>query len=105
MRVRVLGDLDVVVGDRPADLGGPKPRTLLALLVAAQGRPLPVEHLIDQIWGDDPPPRVDASLQSYIARLRRAIEPERDAGRPAQRLRTHAGGYSLEVAADNVDAR
>lgn len=38
MRVQVLGDLEVVLGDRVADLGGPKPRTLLALLVAAGGR-------------------------------------------------------------------
>jgi DNA-binding SARP family transcriptional activator/CheY-like chemotaxis protein len=88
-----------------ADLGGPKPRTLFALLVAAQGRPVPVEHLIDQIWGDDPPPRVETSLQSYVARLRRALEPDRAARGPAERIRTHAGGYSLEVAAEDVDAR
>ena len=66
MRVRVLGDLEVVVGepaaDGPVDLGGPKPRTLLALLVAADGRPVTVEHLIDQMWGEDPPARVEASL-------------------------------------------
>jgi DNA-binding SARP family transcriptional activator/tetratricopeptide (TPR) repeat protein len=109
MRVRVLGDLEVVVGD-PAvdaavDLGGPKPRTLLALLVAADGRPVTVEHLIDQMWGDDPPARVEASLQSHVARLRRALEPDRAVRGPAQRLRTHAGGYSLEVPADAVDAR
>jgi DNA-binding SARP family transcriptional activator len=105
MRVRVLGELEVVVGDRVADLGGPKPRTLFALLVAAQGRAVAVEHLIDQIWGEDPPVRVEASLQSYVARLRRALEPERAARRPAERLRTHAGGYSLDIAAGDVDAR
>ncbi|GIF01069.1 AfsR/SARP family transcriptional regulator [Paractinoplanes rishiriensis] len=105
MRVQVLGDLEVVVGERVADLGGPKPRTLLALLVAADGRAVPVEHLIHQIWGEDPPARVEASLQSYVARLRRALDPERPAGRPAERLRTHPGGYSLTVTADEVDAR
>ena len=109
MRVRVLGDLEVVVGespdDRPVDLGGPKPRTLLALLIAAGGRPVTVEQLIDQMWGEDPPARVEASLQSHVARLRRALEPDREVRSPSDRLRTHAGGYSLDLAADEVDAR
>ena len=109
MRVRVLGDLEVVVGespdDRPVDLGGPKPRTLLALLIAAAGRPVAVEQLIDQMWGEDPPARVEASLQSHVARLRRALEPDREVRSPSDRLRTHAGGYSLDLAADEVDAR
>ncbi len=87
MRVRVLGDLEVVVGespdDRPVDLGGPKPRTLLALLIAAGGRPVTVEQLIDQMWGEDPPARVEASLQSHVARLRRALEPDREVRSPS----------------------
>ncbi|GAA0794230.1 BTAD domain-containing putative transcriptional regulator [Spirilliplanes yamanashiensis] len=101
MRVQVLGDLEVAVGDQAADLGGLKPRTLLALLVAADGRAVSVEYLINQIWGDAPPARVETSLQSYVARLRRALDP----GRSAERLRTHAGGYSLDVTAAEVDAR
>ncbi len=105
MRVRVLGDLEVAVAGEPVDLGGPKPRALLSLLVAADARPVPVEQLVDQMWGEDPPARVEASLQSYVARLRRVLEPERDARGPARRLRTHAGAYSFDVDADAVDSR
>ncbi|HTW17899.1 MAG TPA: BTAD domain-containing putative transcriptional regulator [Nocardioides sp.] len=105
MRIRVLGDVEVEVGAAAVDLGGPKPRALLALLVAADGRAVPVETLIDQIWGDEPPGRVEASLQTYVARLRKALEPERGVRRPADRLRTRAGGYSLDVEAEDVDAR
>ena len=105
MHVRVLGDLEVVVNQQVVDLGGPKPKALLALLVAAEGRPVPVEQLIAQIWGEEPPARVEASLQSYVARLRRVLEPDRDPRLPAQRLRTHAGAYSLALTADDVDAR
>ncbi|HYJ27943.1 MAG TPA: BTAD domain-containing putative transcriptional regulator [Nocardioides sp.] len=105
MQVRVLGDLEVEVAGELADLGGPKPRALLALLVAAAGRPVPVEQLIDQMWGEEPPTRVESSLQSYVARLRRALEPDRVAGAPARWLRTHAAGYSLAVGAEDVDAR
>ncbi|MFW5468918.1 BTAD domain-containing putative transcriptional regulator [Knoellia sp. CPCC 206435] len=104
MQVRVLGELEVVVDGRPVDLGGPKPRALLALLVAADGRPVPVERLVDQMWGEDPPARVEASMQSYVARLRRVLEPDRDARSPARVLRAHAGGYSLDVSSADVDA-
>lgn len=100
----MLGDLEVVVDDGPVDLGGPKPRALLALLVAADGHPVPVERLVDQMWGEDPPPRVEASMQSYVARLRRVLEPGRDPRAPARVLRTHAGGYSLDTAETEVDA-
>ena len=105
MQVRVLGDLEVLVDDVALELGGPKPRALLALLVVGDGRPVSLEHLIDQIWGDEPPVRVEASLQSYVARLRRVLEPSRDSRSPARVLRTHPGGYSLDIAVDAVDAR
>ncbi|HSF37235.1 MAG TPA: BTAD domain-containing putative transcriptional regulator [Nocardioides sp.] len=104
MQVRVLGDVEVEVAGELADLGGPKPRALLALLVAAAGRPVHVELLIDQMWGEDPPARVEASLQSYVARLRRSLEPDRPPGAAATRLRTHAAGYSLSVDEHGVDA-
>ncbi|WP_243057980.1 AfsR/SARP family transcriptional regulator [Nocardioides sp. SR21] len=105
MQIQVLGDLEVRVAGDAVDLGGPKPRALLALLVAAGGRPVPVEQLIDQMWGEEPPARVEASLQSYVARLRRVLEPDRNPRSPARRLRTHAGGYSLDLTDVDVDAR
>ena len=105
MQVRVLGDLEVLVDDVALELGGPKPRALLALLVVGEGRAVSLEHLIDQIWGEDPPERVEASLQSYVARLRRVLEPARDSRAPARVLRTHPGGYSLHLPPDAVDAR
>lgn len=104
VRVGVLGEVRVEAAGEPVDLGGPKPRTLVGLLVAAHGRPVPVEQLIDQVWGDQPPARVETSLQSYVARLRRVLEPDRAPGEPARVLRTHAAGYSLEVAPADVDA-
>ncbi len=105
MQVRVLGELEVVLDDRRVDLGGPKPRALTGLLVAAEGRPVPVQHLVDQVWGEAPPPRVEASLQSYVARLRRALDPGRAERGTSRRLRTHAGAYSLDLDGSEVDAR
>ena len=107
VQVDVLGELEVRVGDpdpRPVDLGGPKPRALVGLLVAGEGRPVPVEHLIDQMWGEDPPARVEVSLQSYVARLRKSWIAAEGEQAP-RRLRTHAGGYSLDLGDAHVDVR
>ncbi|WP_367323379.1 winged helix-turn-helix domain-containing protein [Streptomyces sp. HUAS ZL42] len=43
-----------------------------ALLVDA-GRPVPLETLIDRVWGEDPPAEARASLYSHAARLRRTL--------------------------------
>ncbi len=101
----MLGGFEVTVDGRPAELGGPKPRTLLALLVAAEGRPVSVEQLVEQIWGEEPPARVEAALQSYVARLRRELEPSRQVRATPAMLRTHPGAYSLKVADQAVDVR
>ncbi len=105
VRVQVLGPLIVEDGGLQVDLGGPKPRALLGLLVAADGRPVSAPRLVDEVWGEGSPPRVQASLQSYIARLRRALDPDRIAGGADTVLVTTAGGYALRVPDDAVDAR
>lgn len=56
VRVRVLGELEIEVDGRPVALGGPKPRVLVGLLAASMGRPVSIEHLIDQIWKTRPHP-------------------------------------------------
>jgi DNA-binding SARP family transcriptional activator len=103
--IRVLGDLEVTVDDEQVDLGGAKPRTLVGLLVAAEGRAVAIEQLIEEMWDGDPPARVEASLQTYVARLRRALDPGRTERGADERLRTHPGGYSLRQDDVEVDAR
>ncbi|MFG1703621.1 BTAD domain-containing putative transcriptional regulator [Nonomuraea sp. M3C6] len=102
MRYQVLGPIEVLdVGGGPVQLGGQKQRALLGLLLAARGKVISVAHLVDELWGDDPPPKVLTSVQSYVANLRRALEPDRPARGPARILITRPPGYAL--AADSVD--
>jgi DNA-binding SARP family transcriptional activator len=102
VEVRVLGNLELELdGGRVADLGGTKPRTLLGVLIAASGHPVLVPRLIDQVWDDDPPDRVEASLQTYVARLRKTLGGPTGVG---ARLLTHSGGYSLELEPHELDA-
>ncbi|BEL02061.1 hypothetical protein Q0Z83_002520 [Actinoplanes sichuanensis] len=94
----------MLVGGRPAGLGGHQQRAVLAILVAARGRVVPVERIVAQVWAGDPPPQPLATLQAYISRLRRALEPERAPRTPARILVSDSRGYALRLPEDAVDA-
>ena len=105
-RVRwgVLGPVEVIGPSGPVDLGTPLQRTLLALMLAEPGSIVPVDRLVEEIWAGSPPARPRASLQAYVANLRRAVEPGRAVGTAAEVLRTEPGGYRLAVGHGSVDA-
>lgn len=70
---RVLGSMEVGHPDRPIALVGARQRSLLAVLLAARGATVPVDALVDLLWGDDPPDNPPAALYSHVSRLRRSI--------------------------------
>jgi DNA-binding SARP family transcriptional activator/WD40 repeat protein len=100
MRFRVLGPLQVE-GAGDASLGGPKEQAVLAQLLAHPNAAVPASRLAFGLWGDAPPPTAERTLQAYITRLRRVVEPSR--GRPRV-IVTAADGWLLRVEPDSVDA-
>ncbi|GAA3248329.1 BTAD domain-containing putative transcriptional regulator [Pseudonocardia petroleophila] len=101
MQFRVLGPLEVVSGGRPVDLGSPKLRALLTLLLADHGRVVPLDRINETLWAGEPPATATGTLQSYVSQLRRLLEPDR-APRAAPRvLLTRPPGYLLVV--DDLD--
>ncbi|OAI54146.1 hypothetical protein AYO48_01280 [Gaiella sp. SCGC AG-212-M14] len=96
---RVLGPLEVRVGTRLIPVGGPKPRAVLALLLLRADEVVSVERLIDEVWGEDPPPSAGHSLEAYVSRLRSILA----GGGPA--LVRHAAGYSLRLNGALLDSR
>jgi DNA-binding SARP family transcriptional activator len=99
MRFGVLGPLAVTddTGE-PIDVGGRQPRVVVAALVAAGGRPVTAGALIEAVWGDDPPASAAGTLQTYVSRLRRALEA---AGGPP--LAHDDAGYRLDLVDHEVD--
>ncbi|MHC3467716.1 AfsR/SARP family transcriptional regulator [Streptomyces sp. 7R007] len=84
----------------PVDLGPAKQQTVLAALLVDAGRQVPMETLIDRVWGEEVPARVRPSLYAYVTRIRRLL-----AGSGAgSQLRRGPGGYLLDVPPDRVDA-
>jgi DNA-binding SARP family transcriptional activator len=96
---RLLGPVEAVDGDgHPLDLGGPKQRAVLAVLLLEAGRVVPTPRIVEALWGDEPPASAHGTLQAYVSNLRRALGPS------AGRLVTQAPGYRLDAAAGEVDA-
>ena len=87
----------------PVDLRGPRHRAVLARLLVARGRVVPVDRLVDDLW-DDPPPGAVSAVRTFVAALRRALEPDRAPRTPPRLLVTEGPGYALRVATDAVDA-
>ncbi|WAU82275.1 BTAD domain-containing putative transcriptional regulator [Streptomyces sp. Qhu-G9] len=99
-----LGPVEAIVCGRPVDVGAPKQRTLLALLVSQAGRPVTTDVIVEALWQGSPPPSAMTSLQAYVAKLRKVLEPGRAPRTPARILRTCAQGYLLDAGTAEVDA-
>jgi DNA-binding SARP family transcriptional activator/basic membrane lipoprotein Med (substrate-binding protein (PBP1-ABC) superfamily) len=99
MQLRVLGPLEVRLGDDRLALGGAKQRAVLAVLLLRAGEVVSVERLVDEVWGDEPPPSAARSLESYVSRLRQLFNGHGPA------LVRRGAGYTLELRTAELDAQ
>ncbi|MFJ9706563.1 BTAD domain-containing putative transcriptional regulator [Streptomyces sp. NPDC101234] len=101
----VFGVLGPVTAERagvPLALKGPRHRAVLARLIVARRRVVPVARLVADLW-DEPPPTALGAVRTFVGDLRRALEPDRPPRTPARLLVTDGPGYALRT--DAVDAR
>jgi DNA-binding SARP family transcriptional activator len=102
VRFGVLGPVAAWdAGGEPVGLKGPRHRAVLARLIIARGRVVPVSRLVDDLW-IDPPDGAVSAVRTFVGALRRALEPQRPPRTPARLLVTEGPGYALRT--DDVDA-
>ncbi|WP_163508252.1 AfsR/SARP family transcriptional regulator [Fodinicola acaciae] len=104
LRFEILGPVRAFAGHRELDLGPHKQRAILAVLLVNANKTVSINDLVDAVWVDNPPHNGANVVQKYVAGLRRALEPERVARAPGQRLQRTDGGYRLRVEAGCLDA-
>jgi DNA-binding SARP family transcriptional activator len=92
---KVLGPLEIRRGGRLVPIP-PRQRALLALLALRVGVVVPVDELLNELWGDEAPRTAKASLQNAVSRLRKALG--------ANAIETSQSGYRLNPQAVAVDA-
>ena len=88
---KLLGPIEARAGDRALPLGGTKQRTLLALLLLHPNEVVPLEKLIDELWGEQPPPSAPHTVEGYISRLRALLTPH------GPTLTRRGSGYVLQL--------
>ena len=92
---RLLGALEVELGDRVLPVGGRRQQAVLALLLLHANSVVPRDRLIDALWGERPPETAANSLQVAVHGLRRVLG--------AERIVTRGRGYLLRVEPGELD--
>jgi basic membrane lipoprotein Med (substrate-binding protein (PBP1-ABC) superfamily) len=98
--LHVLGPLEVRCADAGVDLGPPKQRAQLAILILNADEIVSTDRLVSLLWGDWPPRTAVHSVHIYVSELRKLlatlVQPPVIATQPP--------GYRLRVSPDTVDA-
>jgi DNA-binding SARP family transcriptional activator len=100
MRFRLLGPLEVRAAGQWRGIGAPKWRSVLAALLINAGHIVPVDVLIDEVWGDAPPAKASNLISIYVLRLRRLLGDT-----DSTLLVTRAPGYQLRLGPAATDAQ
>ena len=98
MEYRILGGLEVQDGARAVPVRGPRRRALLVHLLVNANEVVPVERLLEDLWGGDQPASGISALRVRVSQLRKAIEDGEAV------ILTRPPGYVLHVAPDELDA-
>ncbi|MFI1223809.1 MULTISPECIES: AfsR/SARP family transcriptional regulator [unclassified Streptomyces] len=99
MDFEVLGPLTVRRAGVPLELGTPKARVLLAVLLSRRGRSVADDALIEALWRRERPKSAAKNVQTYVHRLRQRLgEGDTD------RIAREGGGYLVRADRDELDA-
>lgn len=101
-RFAVLGPVECWSLMTPVEIRGSLQRTLLAVLLAGESRPVAAESVAAELWAGEPPRNWENALQAHVSRLRRRLLEQTGDG--SARLLIQSGEYRLDVDASTVDA-
>jgi DNA-binding SARP family transcriptional activator len=104
MEYRILGPTEVLDRGRRLPLPSGRGRALLALLLLHAGEPVSADRLIDELWGEDPPPTARTVVHGLVSRLRGLLEPTRAKAQPGALLQRFGSGYRFAIEPEAVDA-
>jgi DNA-binding SARP family transcriptional activator len=104
LRVGVLGPVRAWLAERELAPGPPRQQAVLGMLAMRANRVVSRDELVDAVWGQDAPASAEGGVHTYVAGLRRVLEPDRSRRGPGRVLASAGAGYVLRLDAGNVDA-
>jgi DNA-binding SARP family transcriptional activator len=102
MKFEVLGPVRGWLGETELELGSPQQRAVLAMLLLAHGRQVPLNDLIDGLWEGDVPRSAAGTVRTYVSRLRRVLGTGA-VGRAGCVIISAGDGYSLHLGSAVLD--
>ncbi len=94
--VHLLGPIRVTDGvGNDVEIGGPLPRAVLALLALRAPAPVPLDQIVEELWGDKEAASPEASLRVTVSRLRAGVGEEI--------IASSGSGYQLDVPVSSTD--
>jgi DNA-binding SARP family transcriptional activator len=97
VQFRVLGPLEAVHDGRAVDLGAPRQRAVLAVLLLHANEVIPTDRLAEALWPGQIPRTAGKAIQVYVSALRKTFGSARDV------LETRGPGYVLRVGPGELD--
>ena len=108
LEVRILGPLEVVGEQGPVDLGGPRRRSVLAILALAANSVVSIDRLADALYGEEPPATAVTQVQRQVSDLRKDLGAAIETRSPGYVMRLEPGRLDLDrferLAADGGSA-
>jgi len=104
LRVGVLGPVRAWLAGAELPPGPPRQQAVLGMLAMRANRVVSRDELVDAVWGQKAPASAEGGVHTYVAGLRRVLEPGRSRRGPSQVLASAPGGYVLRLDAGRVDA-
>ncbi|MET7336558.1 BTAD domain-containing putative transcriptional regulator [Nonomuraea sp. NPDC005650] len=98
MEFRLLGPVGIWADGRSLGPTTAQQRSVLAVLLLHPGRTVPLDRLVEAVWGEESPPSARNAIQGYVSRLRRVL-----AEIPGVELATSPPGYRLDLDPLRVD--
>ena len=95
MEFRILGPLEVADDGRVLSLGSGRQLALVGLLLLHRNEVVSTERLVDELWGESPPPTAGKIVRNSVSLLRKEL---------GERLVTRPTGYLPRGESGELDA-
>ncbi|WP_406347500.1 winged helix-turn-helix domain-containing protein [Streptomyces sp. NBC_00144] len=103
MRFELLGPLRAWRDSNELELGPPKQRALLALLLVRAGRPVDMPEIVDALWGEQPPKSATNVVHRHVGGLRKTLAGDPPNGGTGSEILRSSTTYRLPVDASSLD--
>jgi DNA-binding SARP family transcriptional activator len=104
LELRLLGPMEARVDGVSVTISGPRRRALLVRLALSANEVVSKDRLIDDIWGENPPPTAVKSLHVHVSELREMLRVESGvSAKTDEVLVTRPPGYLLRLEREALD--